>query len=161
MTAFEREYEMELSALLMIVIIVFMSYQVMGRTFGFESTWVPEAASLMVIFMVFLTLGRMRIDREHIRVDFFYNRYPERVQTLLDLAARLTVIGVSLVMVYATVITMFEFSHVRTPGAGIPTPVLFFAGFIGFLLYGAAYVYDFKSFLHNALNDRSSYGTDD
>lgn len=141
-TAVDKEYDMEFAAILMLLMVVFMSYQVFARTFGFSSVWVPEMSRLLNLFIVFFLLARIQLKREHIKIEYFFDKFPERVQTALDVFTDALIVGVAFVVAISSLVYMIEFSHVRTPGAGIPTPVLFFPAFVGFLAYGLVHARD-------------------
>lgn len=141
--AVEHEYDMLFASILMLVIVVFMSFQVIARTIGISSVWVPEMSQMAHLFIVFILLARLHMDDEHIKIEFFFKKFPRRAQEVFDLVTDALIIFVALVVSYSSLLYMIEFSHVRTPGAGIPRPVLFFPAFIGFLLYAYLHMRDF------------------
>lgn len=149
--AIDNEYDIEFAALLMLVIVALLSWQVTARVFGIESTWVQESARLTNLYLVFILLARMELEDEHIRIDYFVDKAPDLVQKIFDAVTDLLVIFVSVMLLWSTVIVMIDFSHVRTPGAGIPTPVLFLSALIGVTLYTVVHIFSLKAHLSRGL----------
>lgn len=122
--------------------ITLMSYQVFARTLGIESQWVPETARLVNLYIVFLLLARLQIEDEHIKIDYFYQKAPESARKYIDNLIDMLVVFVALFAAYASLTYMFRFVHVRTPGAGIPTPLLYFPAVIGLSVYAFCHAQD-------------------
>ena len=148
----DNSYDITFAALLMLTIVVLLSWQVTARILGIDSTWVQETARLVNLYLVFLLFARMELEDEHIRIDFFVDKFPRTVQKILDTLTDMLVIFVAVMIIWSTIQVMIEFSHVRTPGAGIPTPVLFLSALIGMTLYALVHIFSLGSHISDSVD---------
>lgn len=69
--------------LLFTALIIF--YDVVLRyVFNRPATWVLEISEYMLVFLTFMGLANVQKKKLHIRMDFFYIRYPPGIQKYFD-----------------------------------------------------------------------------
>lgn len=59
--------------------------QVILRNFvGFSFKWAEETTRYLIIYAVYLVVGRLLLENRNSTVDLFYNMFPEKVRKLLN-----------------------------------------------------------------------------
>ncbi len=62
-----------------------MLYDVVMRyVFNSPTIWAQETCEYMMVFLTFIGLAEIQKQKSHIRMDYLYGRFPERVQRGLD-----------------------------------------------------------------------------
>jgi TRAP-type C4-dicarboxylate transport system permease small subunit len=84
-----------LSAAAIIVLMLLVTANIIGRYF-FKSpiTGTPEIACLLMIIIVFPALAWAALEGKHIKVDFIMDRFPQRVQVIVDSIMILVALGI-------------------------------------------------------------------
>jgi TRAP-type C4-dicarboxylate transport system permease small subunit len=84
-----------LSAAAIIVLMLLVTANIIGRYF-FNSpiTGTPEIACLLMIIIVFPALAWAALEGKHIKVDFIMDRFPQRVQVIVDSIMILVALGI-------------------------------------------------------------------
>lgn len=97
----------ELSALALLPIVLFTTYEVIARKGGHPSAWTGELSVYLLAVSGFIGLGAVEKHRGHLAVNFFVELMPVRARLLLELvvevlgvafAGWMAVLGVQLVL---------------------------------------------------------------
>jgi len=86
-------------AFIVIILEVFSRF-VLGRQF----TWTDEFSTMLQFVISFLGIGYGIRTKKHIRVDGLYNQFPPTVQHLINIAADIVFIMVSVSMIKAGIL---------------------------------------------------------
>jgi TRAP-type C4-dicarboxylate transport system permease small subunit len=121
------------SGVFVIVVTAMVMLRILDRLVGAPLTGYAEYAQAMVLWIIFLGVGRAAYHDEDIRNDWVLEQLPDRAESALR--------GIILVVNAATVavitasafFVLQEFQDRVTPAAGIPFPILH-----GALLFGSA-----------------------
>ncbi len=130
-----------LSAIGVLGILLLLSFSLTVRQLPVEGAyiWVPAVSELLVVWIVFLPLGYLAIDDEHIRIDFFYNKFPERAKRLhLYFVLVLNVLVIA--ALFWSSVKALELIGNRVSARGIPTYLVFLPVAIGMFMLAIEYV---------------------
>lgn len=87
------------SALLMLVIILAIWYQVFARFVGISTVGTVELGGFLLVWVCYFGIAYGLRKGRHIRVDIIYDRMPEKIQTLF------LIIGNSICVVFSLFLT--------------------------------------------------------
>lgn len=94
-------------------------------------SWPDELARYFHIMVVFLALGGVSRQRQHIRIDYFRAKLPgvalDRLSLLIELIAAIVLAG-------GAVEIIRRLGSFRTPAAGMPLALFFLPTLVGFVL---------------------------
>lgn len=90
----------KISALLMLVIILAMWYQVFARISHISTKGIVELAGFILVWLCFLSIAYGLRKGRHIRVDIIYNRMPKKIQTLFLIIGNLICVAFSLLLTW-------------------------------------------------------------
>lgn len=143
--AVQRVYErfqrvpIYLAGISVIAIMVLLTTNIIVRFTDFQAVWLSGLAKLLLIFMVFVPLGYLKLEEEHLTVAFMYDRLPARSRHIIDYGERL--IGTSVVVItLLSAFQAFRFFGGRTSSSGIPTGLLFVPAIVGLGLLTVEYL---------------------
>ncbi|MGB9955071.1 TRAP transporter small permease (plasmid) [Haloferax prahovense] len=141
-----RKYDQRLAAWCVIAIAALISYRIFARQFNFPTLGVGEVSQILVLWVVYLILGRMEADDRHLKVEFFYNQFPGPVQRVVDVFVDLLHAATITVILYSTVDLAIKYQDTTTPISDVPVSVLFLSAAVGcvtFLLVSLSRVIKF------------------
>ena len=118
-----------LLAVLFAVIILIMIAQVIFRyALNHSLFWSEEIVRYLFIWLVFLGGAMVLRDREHIGVEFFLSKLPDRISQVLEKINTGLIVAVNLLFVIAGFFWVYEIRGSYSPALGLP---------LNWLLYGA------------------------
>lgn len=133
----------ELSALALLPIVIFTTYEVIARKAGHPSAWTNEVSVYLLAVSGFIGLGAVEKHRSHLAVHFFVELVPARARLVLELvvevlgsafAGWMVVLGVQLVLRSMSLGTRTQ-TLLELPVAAVQMLLP-----IGMLLFGLQYV---------------------
>ena len=103
---------------------LFLTYEVASRyLFNAPTVWAAEVSQLLLIWGVYLALGRMMHRRQNITIDFLYDRMAARPQRYADTVAVVITLVFALVIVwYGGWIALDSFVRGRSTGTMLNIP---------------------------------------
>jgi TRAP-type mannitol/chloroaromatic compound transport system permease small subunit len=121
------------AAALTLAMVLLISGNTLGRYFFNASTiWLQELEWHLLAMVAFLGLAYMQLRGVPVRVDMFYQRYPERVKLWLEFGvALLVMLPFSIficVLGWRFVLHSYELAEVSPDPGGTTTDILFFIG---------------------------------
>lgn len=128
------------SAVLVLAVTAMVMLRILDRLYGAPLTGYAEYAQTMVLWIIFLGVGRAAYHGDDIRSDWILDQLSESAESgLRALILVLNAIVVS-ILVGAIAFALLEFQGRVTPGAAIPFPLLHGALFVGFVILLGVYV---------------------
>ncbi|MGJ9385199.1 TRAP transporter small permease [Salipaludibacillus sp. CF4.18] len=121
----------------------FISLQILSRQFNFSVTWVIELSTLLVIYMVYLLVGRSSFENSHLKVDFFLNRFSEKNKRFVNLFINTLNIFTCVVVLISVTIYIYQMKTFNSAQLRIPLPYYFYPVFVGFVIMLIAYCRNF------------------
>jgi len=120
------------SALFVMLITAMVMLRILDRLVGVPMTGYAEYAQTMVLWIIFLGIGRAAYEGDDIRSDWVLKKLPDTAESVLRwLILVVNAITVA-VLAAAAFLVLQEFQTRATPAAGIPFPALH-----GALLFGS------------------------
>ncbi len=132
--------------ILMAVMVIVIAYQVLLRyVFHDANAWSEEMARYCMLVIVMLTAPIGLKRGRHVRVDFFVNMLPAKVQAFLDLLMDLLMVVYMVGLIMSAKVLMSNPSKQFTPGLHID--MMYMYGFIALggvlmLLFMADTIYE-------------------
>lgn len=124
--------------LFLLLMAMFVMLQVFTR--NILSQGLPEAeefARFFSIMVIFLVIPILLDKKQHVKVDFFANMLPERVQDVFARISNLATVIFCAGFFYSGVLFISRAWKFKTPAAGIPNWMFYTPVFIGLFLMGA------------------------
>lgn len=129
---------LSVAAIILILLTVIVMTNIVLRPFGESVRWINHTAQLMLIWITFLTLGLLAYREDHLRINFFYNRFPSGYKPIhdkLELGANLFL---AVVVCYAGyLVTSNTFGG--TTATGVPNVLIYSPVPIGMFLLVVVY----------------------
>jgi len=139
---------------LVIMVVVIIVQVILRGVFSFTPSWSEELSRLLFVWVSFLGIAYGFKEKLHMSLGLFVEKMPEKVKKGLDIAAKIIVIALGLIMfIYGWKFTMLM-GQSTMPGLGIPSGVLYASiPVTGFFvtMYGIELL--FKKGMHQELND--------
>lgn len=129
-----------LAATLVLAMVVVVVLRILDRTYSTPITGHAEIAQAMVVWVIFLGVGRAAFHRNDIRSDWVLKKVPARVERVLRTAILVVDTLTVAAIFFAALFVLLEFATRTTPAAGIPYPVIYGALLVGFGLLLLVYV---------------------
>ncbi len=130
-----------ISAILLIVISVFITIDVVGRLF-FNKPWegITDLESLFMSVVGFASLAFAIVQRQSIQIDLFFEHFPSKLQRFLNLFSNIMCSGITLVIGYRAILEGMRWSR-NTGILDIPEwPVVLVTG-VCLILAGIAFFF--------------------
>lgn len=129
-----------LTAGFVMVISALLAFNIVERQLptDVETIWLPALAQVLVIWIVFLPLGYLAIDDDHIHIDYFYNKFPRSVRSVLDYFRLLLNLIVALALLVSAIQSTINFGATISPRK-IPTYLVYLPVVIGMATLVAEY----------------------
>ena len=119
------------SAVFLLVVTAMVMLRITDRLVGSPLTGYAEYAQTMVVWIIFLSIGRAAYHGDDIRSDWVLEQLPDRAESALR-GAILVVNAATMAIITAAAFLVFqEFQARTTPAAGIPFQVLHGALLLG------------------------------
>ena len=81
---------------ILLVMLIVVSLQIFFRyILNQPLAWTEEVARLLFIWMVFLGATLAIKDNTHLKMDYFYDRFPEKIKKAVELLHNILIIGFS------------------------------------------------------------------
>jgi len=87
--------------------------------FSQSQVWLQELEWHLISPIVMIGVAYALRHREHVRVDLFYERFPPWLQHLIDLTVALTIVVISVVLIYVSMPWVLQAYRI---GEGSPDP---------------------------------------
>lgn len=129
-----------ISAAFVLIVTAMVMLRILNRFVDVPLTGFAEYAQTMVLWIIFLGIGRAAYERDDIRSDWVLEKLPERAESALRGLIVVMNTGTVAVLLAAAVLVLLEFQGRATPAAGIPFPLLHGALVVGSFLLLAVYV---------------------
>lgn len=144
-----------ISLVFLVIMVVVIILQVISRgIFSFTPSWSEELSRLLFVWVSFLGIAYGFKEKLHLSLGIFVEKMPDKVKDGFDLAAKLIVIALGMIMfIYGWKFTMLM-GQSTMPGLGVPSGVLYAAiPVTGFFvtMYGIELL--FKKGMHQEFND--------
>ncbi len=82
---FLANFEKWLSYFFLIIILVAVLLQFFSRLLGYPLAWGEEAARYSYVWLAFIGTSYVVLTREHIQINFFVHRLPQKAQKVLQI----------------------------------------------------------------------------
>ena len=116
-----------------VIMLLTILLQIIARFF-YPLAWTGEFARVCNVWVVFLGAYLVCRRDEHIKVEYFANLLPAKIQPWLDLFINLLCMFSLLVVIFSGSRAFIGLFYIKTPAAQIPVPCLFAGLMIGSLL---------------------------
>jgi TRAP-type C4-dicarboxylate transport system permease small subunit len=125
------------SALLMLVIILAIWYQVFARIVGISTVGTVELGGFLLVWVCYLGIAYGLRKGKHIRVDIIYDRMPEKIQILFLIIGNLICVAFSLLLTWEglKLIRMFYEIGEDSLILRVPMYIVYIALPIGMILF--------------------------
>ncbi|AXG06957.1 TRAP transporter small permease [Haloplanus rubicundus] len=125
--------------------------QIATRTLNVSVPGLQALAQLLAVWMAFLLIGNLEVEDKHIRVNYFVEKLPAPVRSVVDIAVlSLSALWAAIIFV-AAVLGSLASAGTTIPTLGVPTFVLHAAPLLGMLLLTLAYLAKIKTSLAECL----------
>jgi TRAP-type C4-dicarboxylate transport system permease small subunit len=122
-----KRAETVLAVLLFGFIVAIIAAQIFARyLFGKPLSWPEELASLLLIYLTFLTADIVYKEKGHISIDYFISFFSARVRSGVALGVYL-LIGVFLIRMIPPCIALFKMQYGHISTAVVTVPKSFFS----------------------------------
>ena len=102
------------------------------RHFGIQFHGIEALSQLLAVWIAFLMLGTVEIHERHIRIEYFYDKLPSRVQSQVDLMIGGVYLLVTLVAAISAVFAIQVLQGATLQPLGIPAAIVPVGPLIGF-----------------------------
>jgi len=128
---------LKFSALLMLVIILAIWYQVFARFIGVSTVGTVELGGFLLVWVCYFGIAYGLRKGRHIRVDIIYDRMPEKIQTLFLIIGNLICVVFSLIVTWEglKLIRMFYEIGEESLILRVPMHLVYIALPIGMILF--------------------------
>lgn len=126
-------------AISLIVIVSTVSLQIVYRyLFNSPLIWTDELSRLAFCWFTFTGSALASYEKRHLEVSYFYNKFSQKSQKIIDFLITLVIFLFSLLLLYAVVQQMIQGVSMRSSSTRMPLmlfPLSLFLGFIGITIY--------------------------
>lgn len=126
---------------------------VTGRYLIRPVTGTYELTGIFLSLIVFLSLGYTQIQKGHISIGVLVEKFPPRVQAIVDVVTYLVILITLILMTQQTWIYAERSSNNVTGELGIPVYLFIFIGGIGILLFALAILLDLLKAIQKAVSN--------
>ena len=96
-----NKIELNISSILLLVMLVLLSLQVIGRfVFKYSNSWSEELARYMFVWFVYLTASYAVYKQAHIKIDGTMNMFPEKIRKYIALIGDLIFLIYCILLAY-------------------------------------------------------------
>jgi len=129
------------AALSLLLIVGVMILRVLSRNFDLGFEGLQEIAQLLAVWLTFLVAGNLARDRDHIEIDYFTQRLPDRASRAHDILVTLLNLWVAGVLLLGSINALQEFADSTSPSLGLPIPLYYAAPLVGVTFLVAVWVH--------------------
>lgn len=119
------------AALSLLLIVGVMILRVLSRNFDLGFEGLQEIAQLLAVWLTFLVVGNLAREREHIEIDYFTQRFPDRAQEIHGVLITLLNLWVGGVLLLGSFNAIQDFADSTSPSIGLPIPLYYAAPLVG------------------------------
>ena len=117
-----------LSAILLFIAVAIMTALVFSRyLFKYSFPWAEELTRYLIVYMALLTCAAVTYERDHIRVNYFFNHLPPKIRYVLRLFFDICIFITMLVWIFVGFDTAFFMEYMWSSGLGISMMWPYFA----------------------------------
>ena len=132
--AFLANFEKWLSYFFIVLMTVTVLLQFFSRLFGYPLAWGEEVARYSYVWLAFIGTSYVLLTREHIQINFFIHRLPQKAQkVILILESILMILSVILILPSAFYHSIEQWKNL-SPAMELPTFFLYISFPIGMSL---------------------------
>ena len=106
------------------VLALIIAYDVVLRyVFNSPTIWVLEISEYMLVFLTFLSAAKIQKEKAHIKMDFFYLKFPPKFRVFVDLVFYVLIVLFSYVLLYNAVkmtITAYKYESMSNSLLEVP-----------------------------------------
>lgn len=123
-------------------IVVLMMGRILTRNLDLGLAGLQLYSQALGVWMVFIVAGALGWEERHIEIEYFTDRFPERIKPFHDILVNLINILMCAIVVAGAVMAMEQYWTGTSPSVNIPMPVYYLAPLIGMSMLGLVYVLD-------------------
>lgn len=123
-----------LSGSLVIFTTLVLLFSILNRYFGWGMTGVQGFAQILGVWLSFLIIAQLEINQRHIRVRYFYSKFPTNVQTAVDKTIWILTVAILGVLVVSTMSAVYEFRDVTPADLDLSSSYFYAASMFGITL---------------------------
>lgn len=135
-----------------IAIVILLSMAIVGRNVRFSVGGLHTLAQLLGVWLAFVLAGSLARDDRHIKIDFFTDKLPDRIQYYHNIIVLVGNLFVCVVLVYGSYIALGIFWDSVAPArlnigplsTSIPIYLYYFATLVGFGLISGVYLVELR-----------------
>ena len=117
-----------LSAILLFISVIIMTALVFSRyLFKYSFPWAEELTRYIIVYMALLAAAAVTYERDHIRVNYFFDRLPGLLRYVLRLFFDLCILATMIVWIFVGFDTAFFMEYMWSGGLGISMMWPYFA----------------------------------
>lgn len=119
------------STALLILVGALITFDIMLSNLNIYLQGVNEIGPIIAIWITFLALPSITIEGQHVRIDFFYKRFPDRLQYLLKIFIY-SIYLISLVIIFISALeTAVIYGVNKTPNLSLPVYIIYIPLMVG------------------------------
>lgn len=128
----------KLSALILLLIIIAIWYQICSRLAHVSVSGITEAGGYLLIWICYFSIASTFKKGSHIKVDLLLRKLPENFQTVLSILSNLTCLAFSVIMAWESIklVNMYYVINERSLFLHIHIFVVYLALPVGLFLFG-------------------------
>lgn len=115
----------KISALLLLLIIVSIWYQILGRILHISVHGIVEIGGYLLVWINFFAIAYTLRQKRHIRVDLLLRLMPERIQTIFLVAGNSVCVLFSIVMMWQGMKLVAMFYEIKEVSLILQIPIYF------------------------------------
>lgn len=119
------------AALALMLIVVVMIGRVFSRNFDLGLSGLQEIAQLLAVWLTFLVIGNLALRRDHIEIDYFTEKFPDRAKPFHEAAVSLLNLWIAGVLLLGSYNAILDFADSTSPSLGLPIPLYYAAPLVG------------------------------
>jgi TRAP-type C4-dicarboxylate transport system permease small subunit len=134
-----------LSGSIVIFVTILLLFSILNRNLGWGVTGIQGTAQILGVWLTFLVIAPLEINRRHIRVRYFYNRFPSTIQTAVDKGIWVLSTVILGVLVISSITAVYEYRNVTPSALDISSSYFYGAAMFGLTLLFLVYVFKAKA----------------
>lgn len=119
------------AALSLLVIVVLMIARIASRNLGLGIGGLQILAQAFAVWLTFLVVGSLALGHDHIEIDYFTSRIPDRWKPLHEIAVTLLTLYAAGILFVGSIQAMERFWNSTAPTIAIPIPFYYAAPVVG------------------------------
>ncbi|PSQ59273.1 MAG: hypothetical protein BRD23_04780 [Halobacteriales archaeon SW_9_67_25] len=128
-----------IGALALGAVTVLMMVRIVSRNLGLELAGLQLYAQFFGVWMVFIVTGALGWEGHHIEIEYFSDRFPDRVKSYHAIVVGLVNIAMCALIVAGALLAMREFWAGTSPSVNIPLPLYYVPMIVGVTILAVVY----------------------